>query len=53
MVSAGLIVLAYMGGGVALLLVQALSILLVITFGFVLFNFAVVGVFFVFCIKWP
>lgn len=53
MVSAGLIVLAYMGGGVALLLVQALSILLVITFGFVLFNFDVVGVFFVFCIKWP
>eukprot|EP01018_Ginkgo_biloba_P013809 Gb_33523 [translate_table: standard] len=51
---AAFIVLAYMGGGVAVLLVQALSIPIdCITFGIVLFNFAVVGVFSVFLCKMP
>lgn len=48
------IVLGYMGGGVAVLLVQALSIPIdCFTFGVLLFNFAVVGVFSVFLCKVP
>lgn len=48
------IVLGYMGGGVGVLLVQALSIPIdCFTFGVVLFNFAVVGVFSVFLCKVP
>lgn len=51
---AAFIVLGYMGGGVAMLLVQALSIPIDgFTFGLVLFNFAVVGVFSVFLCKVP
>ena len=46
---AAFIVLAYMGGAVAVLLVQALSNPIdCITFGIVLFNFSVVGVLSVF-----
>lgn len=51
---AAFVVLGYMGGGVAVLLVQALSIPIdCFTFGVVLFNFAVVGVFSVFLCKVP
>lgn len=51
---AAFVVLGYMGGGVAVLLVQALSIPIdCVTFGVVLFNFAVVGVFSVFLCKVP
>uniref|UniRef100_A0A0D6R6S5 Presenilin n=1 Tax=Araucaria cunninghamii TaxID=56994 RepID=A0A0D6R6S5_ARACU len=54
MTFASFIVLAYMGGGVAILLIQALSIPIdCITFGIVLFNFAVVGVLSVFLCKVP
>lgn len=54
MAFAAFVVLAYMGGGVAVLLIQALSIPIdCITFGIVLFNFAVAGVLCVFLSRMP